>query len=241
LAINTLFNTDSAINEQNILHDLVYDSIKIYGAEMQFLPRRINLHGMFGGDVDMATYDKAYSIEFYLRSVEGFNGDTNFLSFHGLEIRDRITITMALRSFENEVTRFEPDLTRPSEGDLVYFPLNKKSFQIKYVDDKPFFYQLGTLPMYDLQCELFEYSGELMSTGIPEIDSLQTKLSLDVWDEAIKTEDGFLLTDEEGSVLTYEDDVHHEDWLAIDDSDEIELVANSVLDFSEHDPFGEIE
>lgn len=236
---NPLFNNFSNTLEQDILNSLVYESIRMYGQDMVYLPRRIIGKGMFGGDVDMAKYDSAYTVEMYVRSVEGFNGDTNFLTFQGLEIRDRVTFTVSMKAFTQEVLSSETAYTRPQEGDLIYFPLNKKCFQIKFVDDKPFFYQLGTLSMYDMSCELFEYSGELMETGITAIDSLMTNYTADELLFAVHDEAGNVLTDANGTIILYDAPAHASVWDPMDDSEEIETEAEPVIVFDEDDPFAE--
>ena len=105
----------------------------------------------------------------YIRSVDGFEGDGEFLSKFGVEVRDQITFSVALRVFENEVgSVLRRD--RPSESDLIFFPFTKALYTIKYVNKKPIFYQMGALQMYDVVCELFEYSNEIFNTGIDIID-----------------------------------------------------------------------
>lgn len=66
---------------------------------------------------------------------------------------------------------------RPFEGDLIYFPYNKKVFQITFVEHESPFYPGGTLPQFVLTCDLLEYSNEIFITGIPEIDSIEDNLT----------------------------------------------------------------
>ena len=121
-------------------------------------------------------YPEAHMVEMYVKSVDGFEGEGDFLSKFGLEIRDSVTLTVARRSYESEVARYRSDnsvdapLTRPLEGDLIYLPLNNKIFEIKHVEHESIFYQMGSLQMYDLRAELFEYSGEVFKTGQDFID-----------------------------------------------------------------------
>ena len=121
-------------------------------------------------------YPEAHMVEMYVKSVDGFEGEGDFLSKFGLEIRDSVTLTVARRSYESEVVTYRSDnsadapLTRPLEGDLIYLPLNNKIFEIKHVEHESIFYQMGSLQMYDLRAELFEYSGEVFKTGQDFID-----------------------------------------------------------------------
>ena len=104
---------------------------------------------------------------------DGFEGEGDFLSKFGLQIRDSMTLTVAIRTWENEVGRsIESQPSRPLEGDLIYFPLNRKVFKIMFVEHEAIFYQMGSLQTYDLRCELFEFSNERFETGIPEVDDV---------------------------------------------------------------------
>lgn len=222
--------------EQNVFEDLIIESIKIYGEDMYYIPRQLNNKDEVYGEDTISSYDKIYMVELYIKSVDGFTGDGNFMSKFGLEIRDQVTFTIAKRVFENEITLNESHIIRPREGDLIYFPLNKKLFQIKYADNKPTFYQLGALQIYDLTCELFEYSNESFNTGIPEIDDIQQKLSTNVFDYALLTEDGRMLLNENGNVLVNEKfDIEVIDPFA--DNDSIQEESDTFLDWSVKNPF----
>lgn len=228
--------------EQRLLEDLIVESIKIYGEDMYYVPRVLNNKDELYGADDQSSYDEAILVELYIKNVDGFGGDGNFMSKFGLEIRDQVTFTIAKRVFDEEVGA-QRDFLRPREGDCIYFPLNNKIFQIKYVDNKPIYYQLGALQVYDLTCELFEYAGESFNTGIPQIDSIQTNLSLDLFDYGIQTEtygltDGFMLATEDGDLIANESfNIETIDPTA--DNDNIELEALNFMDFTERDPFSE--
>lgn len=226
--------------EQNLIEDLIIESIKIYGLDLYYLPRTlVNRDEIFNED-SVSKYNKAVSMEMYIRNVEGFEGEGDFLSRFGVEIRDQITFSVARRVFTDEVTTADIDRERPQEGDIVYFPLNKKYYQIKFVEHEPVFYQLGSLQFYDIKCELFEYSNEVFDTGIEEIDSIQDNLSTDIYDSVITLEDGSILVDETlGVPIVYETFKDVDEVVATADNDEIETAADAILDFSETDPFSE--
>jgi hypothetical protein len=244
MATNPLFDNFNNVGEQELLEDLVVESIKIYGQDMYYLPRRrVNFDKLYYED-DSSSFDTVYPIEVYVKEARGFgNGENNFLGkFGAFEIRDQVILTVARRTFTLEVTRNETDILRPREGDLLYFPLNKKLFIITFTDDKPFFYQLGDLQMYDMTCELFAYSMETMSTGIPEIDSLQKQHSVDIFDYSILTEDGFRIKTEEGDYLVtskLEDNIEEFDPLANNLEIAQTVVSDDIIDFSEQNPFAE--
>lgn len=234
---NFYFNNFRSSSEQQLIEDLIIESIKIYGQDMFYLPRRYgNLDPVYTEDA-ASFYDRAYPIELYIKSVDGFQGDGDFLSKFGVQIRDRVTFTMARRIFSDEVGSNE-GTTRPFEGDIIYFPLNKKLFKIMFVEHEAIFYQLGSLQTFDVICELFEYSGETFSTGIPEVDVLTKKYEFDFTDSGLLTEAGDLLTDEQENLpILFENYSQKNDIL--DDGDMFQQQANGFLDFTEIDPFAE--
>ncbi|NBV29136.1 hypothetical protein EBS02_09015 [bacterium] len=176
-------------------------------------------------------------MDMYIKNVDGFGGDGDFLSKFNIEIRDQITFTLARRTFDLEIGAIET-FKRPQEGDLIFFPLNKKLFQIKFVEHEPVFYQMGSLQMYDLKCELFEYSDEVLNTGIADIDDIMYNYSTSLNIFAVLTEDGFELTDEDGYTVVDEGfDLEEQDVLS--DNQDIETEADAILDFTEADPFSE--
>jgi len=217
---------------------LVIESIKIYGLDCWYVPKKlINKDKIYGED-SLSEYNKSYMVEMYVKNVEGFAGEGDFLSKFNVEIRDQITLTIARRTFENEVQYFEFGYTRPREGDLIFLPLNNKVFQIKFVEHEPVFYQMGALQMYDLKCELFEYSNEIMNTGFQAIDDLESNYSDAMNTFAILTENKLEITMEDGFSLVREEfNLEVQDVLS--DNYDIETEADEFLDFTEADPFSE--
>ena len=204
---NQYINNFESAPEQNLIHDLLIESIKFYGMDVYWLPRKTSTtpDEIYGEDT-LESFDVAHPIEMYIKNVEGFEGEGEFLSKFGLDIRDQITFTVAIRRFE----QLESGKPRPLEGDLNYFPLNKKLFQIQFVEHESIFYPTGSLPVYDLRSELFVYNQQPITTGITEID-------------AIGTAQAFANTMPSGV---------KEDNTAIEDE------ADSILDFSDSNPFG---
>ena len=234
---NFFFNNYQSSQEQSLLENLIIESIKIYGEDMYYIPRKLNNYDEIYGADDQSSYDNAYMIEMYIKSIDGFTGDGSFMSKFGLEIRDRVVFSMAQKIFNEEVGTFTSQL-RPNEGDLIYFPLNKKCFQIKFVQKYEMFYQLGALQTWEVTCELFEYSGETMNTGIPEIDILQKKFDTNLYNWALKDESGFILLDEEGNIFVLEGS-GLEDLIPAAQNDEIQAESDLFVDFTSQDPFSE--
>lgn len=238
MATNIFFRNYDNSMEQQLLEELIIESIRQYGEDMYYLPRKLNNYDPIFGEDDQSSYESSYLVEMYIKNVDGFEGDGTFLSKFGLEIRDRVTFTVARRAFDEEVGVHE-QMVRPNEGDLIYFPLNKKCFQIKFVEKFSMFYPLGSLPTYELQCELFEYSGEKMNTGIEDIDSLQSGFSINAMDYVLRAEDSSILLDEAGNYIVNETYLQNEMISDTEDNDLIQQEADDILDFSSRDPFSE--
>lgn len=208
MPINPYFNLYGASNEQDLLEGLIIESIQMYGFNTFYMPQTLDDFDEVFREATARTYSSNFVIECYLKSNLGFEGDGKFMSKElGWEIRDATTFTMSQKQFKT-ITNME----RPREGDLLYLPLDQKIYEIKFVDHQSVFYQLGRLMVYDLELELFEYSGERFETGIPEVDVISTTYTMDGTDAD-----------------------HYEDWQ--DQSPEIQTESNGFIDFSEEDPF----
>lgn len=237
---NVYFNQYDYAPEQVLYEDLVIESIQIYGHDVKYIPRVLNNYDELYTEDTISSFENTIDIEMYVKSVDGFTGDGIFLSKYGLEIRDEVTFTVAKRRFERQVTGVDSSRNVPKEGDLIYFPLNKKPFQIKFVDYKPFFYQHGKLQTYDLVCELFEYSSETFNTGNTEIDEIQTKFDFNVHQGSLVTQDGFMLKTQNGeALLQVEWQSDSVDYGSDNEYVRDEAVANGIFDWSELDPFSE--
>jgi len=173
---NFYFNNFTNSMEQDLIASLVVESIAIYGHAVYYVPRTIVAKDEVYGEDTLSTYKSAYDIDMYISSFDSYGGDGTFLSKFNLEIRDEITFVVAHRTFENEI-QTQSDLIRPREGDLIYSRMMKRLFIVKFVDEKATFYQMGDLQSYKLTCEVFEYSNEILDTGIPDIDAIEDKFS----------------------------------------------------------------
>lgn len=171
MATNVFFRNYDFFNEQQLIDDLVIESIQIHGVDTYYVTKELSHIDMLQDEVPLAIFDAAYHIDMYVKSVDGFQGQGDFLSKFGLEIRDQVTFTVAMRTFERFVTRNKPTWVRPREGDLVYLPMNQKFFKVTFVEHESVFYQTGALQVFDLKCELYEYSNERFETGVALVDS----------------------------------------------------------------------
>jgi|DEB0MinimDraft_3_1074331.scaffolds.fasta_scaffold22329_3 hypothetical protein len=161
-------------NEQRLQENLIIEALQIYGHEVYYLPRNIVNRDTILNETIQSKFGDAFKVEMYVSNVDGFEGDGQFISKFGLEIRDQVKLVVARKRWEELVGRFKvTQSVRPAEGDLIYFPLVNGLFEIKYaVGDSPF-YQLQNLPTYELTCELFEYGNEQIDTGVLEIDDVE--------------------------------------------------------------------
>lgn len=223
--------------EQSLIENLIIESIKIYGIDVHYLPKTLIAKDDIYGEDAQSEYNKNYYVEMYIKNVEGFAGQGDFLSKFNVEIRDEITLTIARRTFEDEIAYAE-SFDRPREGDLIFLPLNNKIFQVKFVEHEPVFYQMGALQMYDLKCELFEYSNERFATGIELIDNLEEDYSTATNIFALMTESDLEISDEYGYPILNENyNLETVDVLA--DNTDLEIEADTFLDFTELNPFSE--
>lgn len=239
MPVSTYFNNFTNSQEQLLIEDLVIESIKIYGHDVFYCPRTlVNKDEIYGED-SISRYDTQYMVEMYVKNVMGFQGEGDFMSKFNLQIRDQMTLTIARRTFFDEIGNVA-SIDRPQEGDLIYFPLNRKIFIVKFVEHEAIFYQMGSLQTYDLNCELWEYSNEILNTGINDIDKLEKDYSFNMTAYGITTEDGYVIKDEDGyDIIQEQYNFTTQVGDSLEDNVEIQSEADNILDFSERDPFSE--
>lgn len=183
MGTSVYFNNYSVgvINEQRLLEDLIVESIQIMGHDCFYIPRdSYNGDDEIYGETVNARFTRAYSMEIYLANVEGYEGDGDFFSKFGLEIRDTSNFVVSTRAFEKYVP--SNIATRPREGDLLYVPVMRKLFEIKFVEEELNFFSIGKRNpyMYELRCELFRFSEENFSTGVEEIDVVNSQAGYNI-------------------------------------------------------------
>jgi len=152
--------------ERNLVEDLTIEAIKIHGMEMYYIPRDLVSRDDFFGESRYSRFNQFKMIEMYMDTTQAFEGGDAFSKF-GFEVRDSVKFTVSKKRFLRETSKI-----RPLEGDLLYLPINRGLFEIKFVEHENPFYQLGKLYSYQLTCELFQYSEEEFDTGVEEIDAI---------------------------------------------------------------------
>lgn len=216
MAVNTYFNNYSNSMEQDLIESLITESIKIHGIDIYYLPRRITDYDKVFHEDTLSYYDSNFLVEMYIKTFDQMGGEGDLLQKFGLTIRDSMTLTVSIRRF-NETVGGYSNLIRPREGDLIFFPLNNKIFQVMHVEHESLFYQMGSLQVYDLKVELYEYSNERFNTGIQFIDNMFKKYDT----TNTSTIEELAAIDPIADNLSFEEE------------------ASEFLDFSETNPFGD--
>tara|TARA_R100001509_G_scaffold126460_1_gene79930 strand:+ start:643 stop:1311 length:669 start_codon:yes stop_codon:yes gene_type:complete len=211
---------ENVSGEQKLIEDLSIEIIKTMGKDMIYIPRTlVNKDDLFGED-DSSKFSNGYPVEMYIQSIDGFEGEGDILGKFGIEIKDRVTLIIARKRF-NEAVGSYANLERPKEGDLIYFPLSDGLFEINFVEHENPFYQLGKLFSYRLDCELFTYSHEDFETGNSEIDDTESDRQRQV--------DDYIVPLDPSTGATAGDNDSYEDFKNID----------NIFDFTDKDPFSE--
>ena len=185
MALNPYFLQGSS-GEQNLVQDLINEQLKIYGIDVYFIPRKLLKTDDILNEVQSSKFDDTFIIEAYLNNYDGYAPDSDIMTKFGLRLKNEISLVISKERFEEIISPYLAEIAsvarnyypgedlaitdRPKEGDLIYFPLGERLFEIKRVEVEKPFYQLGKSYVFELSCELFEYEDEEISTGVSEID-----------------------------------------------------------------------
>ncbi len=177
MALNPFF-LQGSVGEQNLMQELINEQLKIYGVEITYIPRKIVNRSTVFEELERSKFDDNFLLEAYVETFDGYGGQGDIMTKFGMTLKDELTVSISRERFEDFIAPFMEAMnddeiivdTRPREGDLVFFPLGNRLFEVKFVEHEDPFYQLGKNYVYKLQCELFEYEDEVIDTGIEEID-----------------------------------------------------------------------
>ena len=175
MALNPFFQQGSS-GEQSLVQSLINEQLKMYGVEIHYMPRKYVSEKTILEEVTASKFDDAYPIEAYIDNFDGYDEMPSTLSKFGIQATNEVTLIISKERFETYISplmKNESNVklsTRPKEGDLVYFPLGDRLFEIKYVEHEKPFYMLRDNYVYKLTCELFRYEDEVIDTGVDEID-----------------------------------------------------------------------
>jgi len=182
MALNPFF-LQGTQSEQRLVQDIINEHLRFHGVEVTYIPRKFVNKKTVIEEVQSSKFDDNFAIEAYVNTYDGYGGAGDILTKFGVSIRDELILTISKERFEDFIAPFMagiddgtedselPTPTRPREGDLVYFPLGQRLFEVKFVEHEDPFFQLGKNYVYQLKCELFEYEDEIIDTTIPEIDT----------------------------------------------------------------------
>jgi hypothetical protein len=287
------FPLNQITSEQLLVEDLVIEAMQIYGMDIFYMPRssRDSVDLLYGEDT-LKTYTSAFALEMYLEDVTGMEGEGDFMSKFGLEIRDELTFLVSRRRFAFTVNQL-----RPNEGDLIYVPMLQNFFEITFVEHEngqAMYYTLGrgrggNVYVYALKLKQFVFSNEVVETGNAEIDGQirdaypRTRLTLNAGGSGafVNDEIVFVSPDATYANATAQAIVHNyvtgasvdvyrvrgtfttgtlrgktssaawvlntvSDTSTMDnafedviDNNRIETESDAIIDFTEHNPFGE--
>jgi len=175
MALNPFFQQGSS-GEQSLVQSLINEQLKMYGVDVHYMPRKYLTEKSILKEVVQSKFDDAYPLEAYIDNFDGYGDNPTMLSKFGIQATNEVTLIISRERFETYISplmKNEENIklsTRPKEGDLIYFPLGDRLFEIKYVEHEKPFYQLKENYVYELRCELFRYEDEVIDTGVDEID-----------------------------------------------------------------------
>lgn len=177
---------DSIDGDKQLLEDIITESITIQGHDAYYILRESFDEGdLVFGEYSKSAFKKAYRVEVYINDVEKFEGDGDYFSKFGLEIRDQSSFVVSRRTFRKLVPQSLRG--RPREGDLLYLPVMHRMFELKFVEEENFHFALDKKMPYvwEMKCELFRASHEPIDTGVEVVDhvaeenSYTIKINLD--------------------------------------------------------------
>lgn len=175
MAGRNTYISQGVASEQNLIESLIIESLKIYGQNVFYIPRTQVAKDEILGEDPLSKFEQAFPIEMYFENVDNLGGQGPFIQKFGLFNELTATLVVARSRWQELVGQhgntFVPN--RPNEGDLIYFPLTKGLFEIKFVQHQDPFYQLGKLYTFKMEVELFQYASEKIDTGVAEIDKFE--------------------------------------------------------------------
>ena len=173
--LNPFFQQGSR-GEQSLVQDLINEQLRMYGVEVHYLPRKYITEKTIIKEVIQSSFDDAYPIEAYIQNYDGYSDNSVLLSKFGIQQTQEVTLVISKERWENYIQPLSKEKaniklsSRPKEGDLIYFPLGDRLYEVKFVEHEKPFYQLQKNYVYELRCELFRYENEIIDTDIEEID-----------------------------------------------------------------------
>jgi hypothetical protein len=228
MTTNPYFKHQGYKPTQNLIEDLSEEAIKMHGIDVVYIVKTTDKVDTLFGDNQHGKLKNSFSIEMYLKNAKAFEGTRDMISKFGMEVDDNITLVVSKKRFREEAFKL-PEITgrlypmnRPMEGDIIYFPLSPTSdnlYEIKFVDNDDMMYQQGDYYTFRIDCELYKYSMENITTGFSKVDDIQSELM--------------------EQITTAQDGTYFMDKKEIKDNSQIQTEASDIIDFTTKDPFSE--
>ena len=282
MSTNNYFgNKLTSFPQQELLNSLTREVIKINGVDVLYLPRTMIKEDKLLGEDALSKFENAYEIEMYINTPEGFEGEGESVSQFGLDLKDELILIVNKERFY-----LECGLPMPREGDIIYLPLSKGLYEIKFVEHEKPFYSLGKNTVYEITAESFTYSEEKFEinkeSGGKIFDAIERQQAVTITLTTDSSTDKYELDEEvyqggtlatataKGMVASFDNTTLRvynvvgtfaaatnivgdtstttKNCTAIDDQDvdtdysdnkQYEIDGDSILDFSESDPWSE--
>ena len=200
MVLNPFF-TQGTSSEQNLVQSLINEQLRMYGVDIYYIPRKYMTENTVIREVVQSKFDSALPIEAYVDNYDAYSGAGDVLSKFGIESKDEVRLIISRERYENYITPLiqgQANIklsTRPKGGDLIWFPLDDRLYEIKDIEYAKPYYQLQNLYVYELYCELFRYQDEVIDTGIDDIDNELLGDETDgLTDDGINTIQGYTQT-----------------------------------------------
>jgi len=200
MVLNPFF-TQGTSSEQNLVQSLINEQLRMYGVDIYYIPRKYITENTVIREVVQSKFDSALPIEAYVDNYDAYSGAGDVLSKFGIESKDEVRLIISRERYENYITPLiqgQANIklsTRPKGGDLIWFPLDDRLYEIKDIEYAKPYYQLQNLYVYELYCELFRYQDEVIDTGIDDIDNELLGDETDgLTDDGINTIQGYTQT-----------------------------------------------
>lgn len=236
--------------ESALIDSITAEAIQWAGMDLFYIPRKLNKLDRIYGEDTLSSFDLAIPIEMYMETAQGFSGENEMIARFGLEIRASATLVVSRTRFSKSVTALLPQergllADKPLEGDLIYDPVTKGLFEIRFVDTEDPFYQTGKRFVWKLQVEKFQFNNEDFSTGLDDIDTqLNSFVNQNRLNYGYITPDGFQLLDEDSGVLIQEEfdadrELTSQEFMTYGENSELKKEFLQIQDFTTDNPFGD--
>jgi len=244
--VNKYFSSGKSVGsvgEQNLLENLIIESIKIFGEEVWYIPRTSVKPDIILGEDVLSQFTGIFPIEAFLNNIEGWGGNGELMTKFGIQVQDEATFIISRRRWMESVSLQTDNIilsTRPDEGSLIYFPKTQAFFEITFVDHLNPFYQLNKFYIFSMQCSMFRYSSESISTGNAEVDQHALDNSLNQLDYILTGQNNLPILDQLGNPIITQEFDSRTPQPTPNDGQDLKTETKTLIATDEKNLFGEI-